>query len=112
MEPLETRPRPRPRPAYRGAKAGLVTTPGPEQEAAADVQAAVLLLGLAGNSNGAQAGQLRVIKDKAVSNDVEVEVEEDFKASDRDSEVDELEEVQVEAAANSPRDFGEFIAIC
>jgi hypothetical protein len=100
VEPVP--PRPRPRPAYKGAKAGLVTTPGPSEQET-DVQAAALLLDLAGHGN---AGQLGAIEVEAVGN--KDEVEEDFKASD--GEDDEIEEV--ESAANSPRDFGEFITIC
>jgi|SRR6267154_4148124 len=101
VEPVPPCPRPRPRPAYKGAKAGPVTTPKQE----ADVQAAVLLLDLAGHSNG---GQLKAIEDKAVGNKVEVEV--DLKASD--GEDDEIEEIESIALANSPYDFGEFITIC
>lgn len=79
-----------------------MTTPGPSEQEA-DVQAAALLLDLAGHGN---AGQLGAIEVEAVGN--KDEVEEDFKASD--GEDDEIEEV--ESAANSPRDFGEFITIC
>ena len=75
--PPHPHPCPRPRPAYKGAKAGQVTItegPGPaapaEQEE--DVQAATLLLDLAGNHNAAR-GQLKSIKDKAVGNESEVE---------------------------------------
>jgi hypothetical protein len=84
-----------------------VKTPSPkvpEQEAAADIQAAELLLGLAafaGNSGTeGQARQFKAIEGKTVG-DEDVE----------DSEVDELED-QIEGAANSPHDFGEFILLC
>jgi hypothetical protein len=106
VEPVA--PRPHPRPAYRGVKAsapavsdtGLTTT----HEQVADVQAAaIVLLDLAGNGNGAQFGAIGDETGGQASN--RDETEEDIKASD--GEDDE----EVESVANSLCNFGEFIAI-